>query len=64
MSTPASQPYVPPVGDEPLDAIEQVLVRMWIDIIAAEIRAELAAEQRRDASNDAATTGELEQQER
>jgi hypothetical protein len=40
---PPLSPYTPPTGDEPLDAIEQALVRMWIDIIAAEIRDELAA---------------------
>ena len=33
--------YTPPAGDdEPLDAIEEALVRMWIDIIVADIQAE------------------------
>lgn len=36
--------YLPPTGDEPLDAIEQAIVRMWIRIIAAEIREEAARE--------------------
>ena len=43
--------------DAPLDAVEQALVRMWIDIIAAEIRATLADEQRREADEPAATRG-------
>jgi hypothetical protein len=37
--------YVRPTGDAPLDAVEQALVRMWVDIIAARIRARLAREQ-------------------
>jgi hypothetical protein len=38
--------YVPPSGDEPLDLVEQALVRMWIDIIEQDIREELAHEHR------------------
>jgi hypothetical protein len=38
------RPYVPPGDDEPLDAIQEALVRLWVDIIAAEIREELAEE--------------------
>jgi hypothetical protein len=34
---------VPPVDDEPLDAIQQSLARLLVDIIVAEIRAEEAA---------------------
>lgn len=37
------EPYVPPAGDEPLDAVEQALVRMWADIVVRSIRARLAA---------------------
>jgi hypothetical protein len=37
--------YEPPTGDEPLDAIEQAIVRILVPIIAAQIREELAAEQ-------------------
>jgi alkylation response protein AidB-like acyl-CoA dehydrogenase len=35
--------YVRPAGDEPLDAVQQALVRMWIDILAAELLEDLAA---------------------
>jgi hypothetical protein len=35
--------YEPPTSDEPLDLVEEALVRMWVDIIAAEIEEELAA---------------------
>jgi len=45
-------PYVPPTGDAPLDAVEQALVRMWIDIIAAELRAELADRSKPDDEPD------------
>jgi hypothetical protein len=39
----ARHPDVPPVDDDtPLDPIEQVLVRMWIDILAGDIREALA----------------------
>jgi hypothetical protein len=42
---PPLSPYEPPRGDDPLDAIELAFVRMWIEIIAAEIRQELGAGQ-------------------
>jgi len=31
-------------GDEPLDAVQRALVRMWVGIIGRRIRARLAAE--------------------
>ena len=30
--------YEPPTGDEPLDAIEEALVRMWVRIVVREMR--------------------------
>jgi hypothetical protein len=46
--------YEPPTGDEPLDLVEQALVRMWVDIIAREIEEDLAAlaSQKTEASVD------------
>jgi hypothetical protein len=35
--------YEPPTGDEPLDPIQQARVRMFVRIIAREIREEEAA---------------------
>jgi hypothetical protein len=32
--------YTPPAGDEPLDELQQALVRMWIDVLIDEMRAE------------------------
>jgi hypothetical protein len=46
MSTPVLPPYVPPVGDEPLDAVELAIVNLWIHVIADVIRAELKADDR------------------
>jgi len=36
--------YVPPTDDEPLDAVQLALKRMWVGIIGRRIRAKLAAE--------------------
>jgi len=44
MSEPDGRVYRPPDGDAPLDAIEQALVRMWIRLIVAKVRAHAATE--------------------
>ena len=48
MKSTGLRPYVPPTGDEPLDAIEQALAEMFIAILLEEIR----AEQRTEAEGD------------
>jgi hypothetical protein len=59
--TPPTLPiYVQPEGDEPLDAIEQAVVRMWIAIIVRELReaGHLKPEELAEAAaNDAASEG-------
>jgi hypothetical protein len=46
-SVPLSR-YVPPTGEEPLDAVERALVRMLVDIIVAGLKAEGIAEEPKD----------------
>lgn len=41
-------PYVPPTGDEPLDAVEWAIVRGLAAIFVKQIREELAAERDHD----------------
>lgn len=45
MTTRALPDYVPPTGDEPLDAVEEAIVNMWVKIVVRRLRAKLAAEQ-------------------
>jgi hypothetical protein len=56
------EPYVPPTGDEPLDAIELAIVRALIPVFAETIRQQLVDEQRaaRDAATDTTTVAEKE----
>lgn len=39
--------YEPPIGDEPLDAVELAFVRALVPVIAERIREELAQERQR-----------------
>lgn len=56
-------PYVPPGDDEPLDAVQQALVKLWVKIITDEMLAELNHESHTGGvlSTDSSTQNDGEQ---
>lgn len=45
-------PYVPPTGDEPLDAIEEILVGLLVSLAVAELRKECGADPGSDGGSE------------
>jgi len=60
---PPLPPYVPPTGDDPLDAVEEALVQMWIDILVDRIREQGGLVEQTNASH-GGKTGEARRRER